>query len=167
VRKETLFYPACIAQWLFSVALNRKSLVRAAGNREFSPVIHRLFTCTYCSSKEVKGKSVPLLLQIILISSLSAFVAYAVARWRQVLPVSRQEKRLTTCETDIADLLSSHQRLLDLVKKLSSRQAVADHRANKGSGAPKASEDIPFGDKAALRARFGAEAAQLARNFKG
>lgn len=95
------------------------------------------------------------------------FAGLAVVLWRRALPSTAQAKRLTSCEAEIAALLLSNAKLLDAVKRVSNRIAVSEHRSRKDGSEDGQSLDIPFGDKAALRARFGAQAAQLASRFKG
>jgi hypothetical protein len=68
--------------------------------------------------------------------------------------VSVLAKRLTQCEADVLDCISAQSRLLELTKKVSSRQAVADFRATASHTGPTSANEIPFGDKAALRAKF-------------
>ena len=98
--------------------------------------------------------------------SLWLAVMYVSARWKPDLRVSRLAKRLTQCEADVLDCMSAQSRLLELTKKVSSRQAVADFRATATTGASRmavtSAEDIPFGDKAALRAKFLPKGAVLA-----
>lgn len=106
-----------------------------------------------------------LLLHITLAVTTLLSATFVLVRSRVALLSIREAKRLTECELGISDCLSTLTRLIDMQKKLSQRQALSDFRSEKKAGTTiRSADDIPFGDKAALRARFGAQAASMALN---
>lgn len=68
------------------------------------------------------------LVQITLTLVLSASAGYAAACWRVDSGSVRLRKSLSEATLDIERLVSEQSKLMDLVRKLSQRQALSDHR---------------------------------------
>jgi len=75
--------------------------------------------------------------------SLLAVVA-AYVSWRQASAVTQLRKRITSLETDILDQASKLDRMYELAKSLSQRQALADNRHKRLGGTQvEAFNDVP------------------------
>jgi len=67
--------------------------------------------------------------------SLLAVVA-AYVSWKQASAATQLRKRITSLETDILDQASKLDRMYELAKSLSQRQALADNRHKRGRADP-------------------------------
>ena len=115
----------------------------------------------------MEAKSVVASLQITLAALSLLTAGYAAVLLRQVLRAFSRARPLIELEADLRALESSQSKLFLTLKKLSSRAAVEDFREKQRNGMNSNSSDIAFGDKAALRAKFGKDAATLAARSAG
>lgn len=82
--------------------------------------------------------------QSIMILLVSAAAGYAAACYRVDSGSARLRKRVSETTLAIETLVSEQAKLMDLVRKLSNRQALADHRSKKSSPTTNA-EPPPLG----------------------
>lgn len=104
----------------------------------------------------------PLWLQLTLTCALSLAAAFAGSYWGRASTSSRERKRLTELETEVAVLTSEYAKVLALAKKISNRVALEDHRGRRnttGDAPP------PPGDRAAAKRYylFGKSHQEIAR----
>lgn len=91
----------------------------------------------------------------IVICSVSVLAGYAGSYWQRASVSSRDRKRITELETEVAVLTSEYSKVLGLAKKISQRVALDDYRHK----SPRArSLDLglppPPGDKRAAKAYY-------------
>lgn len=97
--------------------------------------------------------------QFIVICLISLGAGFAGSYLARASGYSLFRKRLREVETEVASLVSEHAKVLDLVKKISQRQALSDHRQALSDHRHKAArgsrsdtgDPPPAGDKAAAR----------------
>lgn len=112
----------------------------------------------------------PLWLQLTVICTASLLAACVGSYLGRAFASSRISKRISELETEVAVLTSESAKVLGLVKKVSQRVALEDHRHRRGSGATNSpGEPPPPGDKRAAKAFYltGRDHAAVARMAQG